>query len=95
MNLNTGLQRVVLTDLVCAGKNYRFHYTFSLRWEPYPQSRLIPAHCHAVATAVVAENYVAACVAHHKVVACRGGPVKTLNAAACDHGRLRDNVIAH
>ena len=32
MNLNTGLQRVILTDLVRAGKNYRFQYTFGLRW---------------------------------------------------------------
>jgi Integrase core domain len=51
--------------------------------------------CQAVATAVLAENHVAASVVHHKVVACRGAPVKTLNAAACGHGRLRDNVIAN
>src|SRR5215469_5458591 len=31
MNLNAGLHRVALTDLVCAGKNYRFQYTFGLR----------------------------------------------------------------
>ena len=32
MNLNTGLHRVALTDLVCAGKNYRFQYALGLRW---------------------------------------------------------------
>jgi hypothetical protein len=31
MNLNTGLQRGVHTNLVCAGKNYRFQYSFGLR----------------------------------------------------------------
>ena len=32
MDLNTGLHRVALTDLVCAGKNYRFQYALGLRW---------------------------------------------------------------